>query len=204
MRQLIAAAFIATCALISGGHTRDIPTRPVTMVVRSQRVAQPRAARVVADHGPTARSTSRRREHSAGGMTGRSGSRRLACDGYHRAGHRGTHAQNQTLYKRPPTMRRLISPLLCSAGAGADFARPASQQSAEDLAYLKRTRERFPMAQPAPACDSPGCALLNAAIGVTSSMCPIRTGPAMRISRPGASIIVRDRPRRCRRSRVAP
>ncbi|MGB8485930.1 MAG: tripartite tricarboxylate transporter substrate-binding protein, partial [Xanthobacteraceae bacterium] len=33
MRQTIAAAFIATCALISGGHTQDYPTRPVTMVV---------------------------------------------------------------------------------------------------------------------------------------------------------------------------
>ena len=87
MRQLIAAAFIATCALISAGHTQDYPTRPVTMVVPFAAGGPTDVlARVVADRMGQLLSQQVVVENigGAGGMTGGS-ARRL----HHRAGHRG-------------------------------------------------------------------------------------------------------------------
>src|SRR4029453_17810545 len=105
MRQIIIAAFIAACALTSAGNAQDYPTRPVTMVI-------PFAAggptdvlgRVVADRMSQLLGQQVVVENvgGAGGMTGIQRVAQAAPDGYTIAlGTVGTHAQNQTLYKRP-------------------------------------------------------------------------------------------------------
>ncbi len=103
-KVLLAAAF---AALVSAGHAtaQDFPTRPVTMVIPfaaggpqdtigrviAQRMSELLGQQVVVEN--------------VGGAGGMTGSKRVADakpDGYTMVlGSVGTHAQNQTLYKRP-------------------------------------------------------------------------------------------------------
>src|SRR5262245_54178667 len=103
-KALLAAVF---AALVSAGHAtaQDFPTRPVTMVIPfaaggpqdtigrviAQRMSELLGQQVVVEN--------------VGGAGGTTGSKRVADakpDGYTMVlGSVGTHAQNQTLYKRP-------------------------------------------------------------------------------------------------------
>jgi tripartite-type tricarboxylate transporter receptor subunit TctC len=189
MRQTIAAAFIATCALISAGHTQDYPTRPVTMVVPFAAGGPTDVlARVVADRTGQLLGQQVVVENigGAGGMTGAQRVAQAPPDGYTIGlGTVGTHAQNQTLYKRPLynaatdfTPVALLAQVPLVLIARKDL--PANNLQ-EFIAYLKANQDKISYGSAgAGSATHLGCALLNAAIGVTVQHVPYRgTGPAM-------------------------
>ena len=189
MRQTIAAAFIATCALISAGHTQDYPTRPVTMVVPFAAGGPTDVlARVVADRMGQLLGQQVVVENigGAGGMTGAQRVAQAPPDGYTIGlGTVGTHAQNQTLYKRPLynaatdfTPVALLAQVPLVLISRKDL--PANNLQ-EFIAYLKANQDKISYGSAgAGSATHLGCALLNAAIGVTVQHVPYRgTGPAM-------------------------
>jgi tripartite-type tricarboxylate transporter receptor subunit TctC len=189
MRQTIAAAFIATCALISAGHTQDYPTRPVTMVVPFAAGGPTDVlARVVADRMGQLLGQQVVVENigGAGGMTGAQRVAQAPPDGYTIGlGTVGTHAQNQTLYKRPLynaatdfTPVALLAQVPLVLIARKDL--PANNLQ-EFIAHLKANQDKISYGSAgAGSATHLGCALLNAAIGVTIQHVPYRgTGPAM-------------------------
>jgi tripartite-type tricarboxylate transporter receptor subunit TctC len=189
MRRIITAAFFAVCALIGPGHAQDYPTRPLTMVI-------PFAAggptdvlgRVVGDRMGQLLGQQLVIENvgGAGGMTGVQRGAQAAPDGYTMVlGTVGTHAQNQTLYKRPlynaaadftPVALMAQVPLVLIARKDL----PANSLQ-EFIAYLKANQDKMSYGSAgAGSATHLGCALLNAAIGVTIQHVPYRgTGPAM-------------------------
>jgi tripartite-type tricarboxylate transporter receptor subunit TctC len=189
MRRIISAAFVAVCALIGPGHAQDYPTRPLTMVI-------PFAAggptdvlgRVVGDRMGQLLGQQLVIENvgGAGGMTGVQRGAQAAPDGYTMVlGTVGTHAQNQTLYKRPlynaaadftPVALMAQVPLVLIARKDL----PANSLQ-EFIAYLKADQDKMSYGSAgAGSATHLGCALLNAAIGVTIQHVPYRgTGPAM-------------------------
>jgi tripartite-type tricarboxylate transporter receptor subunit TctC len=189
MRRIITAAFVAMCALIGPGHAQDYPTRPLTMVI-------PFAAggptdvlgRVVADRMGQLLDQQVVIENvgGAGGMTGVQRGAQAAPDGYTIVlGTVGTHAQNQTLYKRPlynaatdftPVALMAQVPLVLIARKDL----PANSLQ-EFIAYLKANQDKLSYGSAGAGSGTHlGCALLNAAIGVTIQHVPYRgTGPAM-------------------------
>jgi tripartite-type tricarboxylate transporter receptor subunit TctC len=189
MRQLIAAALIATCALIGAGHAEDYPARPVTMVVPFAAGGPTDVlARVVADRMGQLLDQQVAVENigGAGGMTGVQRVAQAPPDGYTIAlGTVGTHAQNQTLYKRPLynaatdfTPVALLAQVPLVLIARKDL--PANNLQ-EFIAYLKANQDKISYGSAgAGSATHLGCALLNAAIGVTIQHVPYRgTGPAM-------------------------
>ena len=189
MRQTLAAAFIATFALIGAGHTQDYPTRPITMVVPFAAGGPTDVlARVVADRMGQLLGQQVVVENvgGAGGMTGVQRVAEAPPDGYTIAlGTVGTHAQNQTLYKRPLynaatdfTPVALLAQVPLVLIARKDL--PANNLQ-EFIAYLKANQDKISYGSAgAGSATHLGCALLNAAIGVTVQHVPYRgTGPAM-------------------------
>jgi tripartite-type tricarboxylate transporter receptor subunit TctC len=189
MRQLIAAAFIATCALIGAGQAEDYPARPITMVVPFAAGGPTDVlARVVADRTGQLLGQQIAVENvgGAGGMTGVQRVAQAPPDGYTIAlGTVGTHAQNQTLYKRPLynaatdfTPVALLAQVPLVLIARKDL--PAGNLQ-EFIAYLKANQDKMSYGSAgAGSATHLGCALLNAAIGVTIQHVPYRgTGPAM-------------------------
>ena len=189
MRQTLAAAFIATFALIGAGHTQDYPTRPITMVVPFAAGGPTDVlARVVADRMSQLLGQQVVVENvgGAGGMTGVQRVAEAPPDGYTIAlGTVGTHAQNQTLYKRPLynaatdfTPVALLAQVPLVLIARKDL--PANNLQ-EFIAYLKANQDKISYGSAgAGSATHLGCALLNAAIGVTVQHVPYRgTGPAM-------------------------
>jgi tripartite-type tricarboxylate transporter receptor subunit TctC len=189
MRQTLAAAFIATFALIGAGHTQDYPTRPITMVVPFAAGGPTDVlARVVADRMGQLLGQQVVVENvgGAGGMTGVQRVAQAPPDGYTIAlGTVGTHAQNQTLYKRPLynaatdfTAVALLAQVPLVLIARKDL--PANNLQ-EFIAYLKANQDKISYGSAgAGSATHLGCALLNAAIGVTVQHVPYRgTGPAM-------------------------
>jgi tripartite-type tricarboxylate transporter receptor subunit TctC len=189
MRQFIAAAFIATCALIGAGRAEDYPARPITMVVPFAAGGPTDVlARVVADRMGQLLGQQVVVENvgGAGGMTGVQRVAQAPPDGYTIAlGTVGTHAQNQTLYKRPLynaatdfTPVALLAQVPLVLIARKDL--PANNLQ-EFIAYLKANQDKISFGSAgAGSATHLGCALLNAAIGVTIQHVPYRgTGPAM-------------------------
>ncbi len=122
----------------------------------------------------------------AGGMTGAQRVAQAAPDGYTMVlGTVGTHAQNQTLYKRPLynaatdfTPVALIAQVPLVLIARKDL--PVNNLQ-EFIAYVKANQDKMSYGSAgAGSATHLGCALLNAAIGVTIQHVPYRgTGPAM-------------------------
>jgi tripartite-type tricarboxylate transporter receptor subunit TctC len=173
----------------AAGAQGDWPTRPVTMVipfaaggptdvlgrVMAERMSQILGQQVVVEN-----------VGGAGGMTGSQRVARAAPDGSSFVlGTVGTHAQNQTLYKKP------------AYDAATDFA-PAAFIAEVPLVLI--TRKDFPAntlqdfikyakenqgkmtfgSAGAGSATHLGCVLLNSAMGVDISHVPYRgTGPAM-------------------------
>jgi tripartite-type tricarboxylate transporter receptor subunit TctC len=189
MRQIIIAAFTAACALVGAGNAQDYPTRPVTMVI-------PFAAggptdvlgRVVADRMSQLLGQQVVVENvgGAGGMTGIQRVAQAAPDGYTIAlGTVGTHAQNQTLYKRPLynaatdfTPVALLAQVPLVLIARKDL--PVNNLK-EFIAYVKANEDKMSYGSAgAGSATHLGCVLLNAAIGINIQHVPYRgTGPAM-------------------------
>jgi tripartite-type tricarboxylate transporter receptor subunit TctC len=189
MRHIITAAFAAICALVSVAHAQDYPTRPVTMVIPfaaggptdvlgrvvAERLSQILGQQVVVEN-----------VGGAGGMTGAQRVASAAPDGYTMVlGTVGTHAQNQTLYKRPlynaatdftPVALMAQVPLVLIARKDL----PASNLK-DFIAHVKANQSKISYGSAgAGSATHLGCVLLNAAIGADVQHVPYRgTGPAM-------------------------
>jgi tripartite-type tricarboxylate transporter receptor subunit TctC len=183
-------AFGAMLALTgAAGAQQDWPTRPVTMVipfaaggptdvlgrVMAERLSQILGKQVVVEN--------------VGGAGGMSGSQRVARaepDGYQFVlGTVGTHAQNQTLYKKPAYQAdtdfapvALIAEVPLVLITRNDL--PANSLQ-EFIAYAKAHQADMTFGSAgAGAATHLGCVLLNSAIGVDVRHVPYRgTGPAM-------------------------
>jgi len=189
MRHTIAAALVATCALTSAGRTQDYPAQPITMIVPFAAGGPTDVlARLVADRMGQLLGQQVVVENvgGAGGMTGAQRVAQAPPNGYTIGlGTVGTHAQNQTLYKRPLynaatdfTPVALLAQVPLVLIARKDL--PANDLQ-EFIAYLKANQDKMTFGSAgAGSATHLGCALLNAAIGVTIQHVPYRgTGPAM-------------------------
>lgn len=188
MRQ-IALAVLFAVGLAAAATAEDYPSRPITMVI-------PFAAggptdvlgRVVADRMSQLLGQQVVVENvgGAGGMTGVQRVAQSPPDGYTIAlGTVGTHAQNQTLYKRPlynaatdftPVALMAQVPLVLIARKDL----PANNLQ-EFIAYAKANEGKMSFGSAgAGSATHLGCVLLNAAMGVDIQHVPYRgTGPAM-------------------------
>ena len=148
----------------------------------------------------------------AGGGTGSQRVARAAPDGYtFLLGTVGTHAQNQTLYKKPLYNAAtdfqpvgLIAEVPLILITRKDF--PASSFE-EFVAYAKANQDKMTYGSAgAGSATHLGCVLLDSAMGTKIQHVPYRgTGPAMQDLMAGASTFsARSSRRRCRRSRAAP
>ena len=105
MRALIVAALALLPAFAGAARAQDWPTRPVTMVIPFAaggavdvigRILAPRLSELLGQQVVI------ENVGGAGGMTGADRVAKAAPDGYQfMLGSVGTHAQNQTLYKKP-------------------------------------------------------------------------------------------------------
>jgi len=188
-KALLAAVF---AALVSAGHAtaQDFPTRPVTMVVPfaaggpqdtigrviAQRMSELLGQQVVVEN--------------VGGAGGMTGSKRVAeakPDGYTMVlGSVGTHAQNQTLYKKPlynvvtdftPVAYLAVTPI-------ALITRPdlPVNNLKEFVAYAKDNQGKMQFGSAgAGSATHLGCVVLNTALGTPMiTHGPYKgTGPAM-------------------------
>jgi tripartite-type tricarboxylate transporter receptor subunit TctC len=188
MRQ-IALAVLFALSLATAAKAEDYPSRPITMVI-------PFAAggptdvlgRVVADRMSQLLGQQVVVENvgGAGGMTGVQRVAQSPPDGYTIAlGTVGTHAQNQTLYKRPlynaatdftPVALMAQVPLVLIARKDL----PVNNLQ-EFIAYTKANQSKMSFGSAgAGSATHLGCLLLNAATGVDIQHVPYRgTGPAM-------------------------
>ena len=188
-KVLLAAAF---AALVSAGQAtaQDFPTRPVTMVIPfaaggpqdtigriiAQRMSELLGQQVVVEN--------------VGGAGGMTGSKRVADakpDGYTMVlGSVGTHAQNQTLYKRPlynvetdftPVAYLAVTPI-------ALITRPdlPVNNLKDFVAYAKANQGKMQFGSAgAGSATHLGCVVLNTAMGTPMiTHVPYKgTGPAM-------------------------
>jgi tripartite-type tricarboxylate transporter receptor subunit TctC len=182
-------ALAAMLALAGTAGAQNWPTRPITMVipfaaggptdvlgrVMAERMSQILGQQVVVEN-----------VGGAGGMTGVQRVARAAPDGSSFVlGTVGTHAQNQTLYKKPaydaandfaPVVFIAEVPLILITRK--DF--PANSLQ-EFIAYAKANHGKMTFGSAgAGSATHLGCVLLNSALGVDISHVPYRgTGPAM-------------------------
>jgi len=188
MRQ-IALAVLFAISLVAMANANDYPSRPITMVI-------PFAAggptdvlgRVVADRMSQLLGQQVVVENvgGAGGMTGVQRVAQSPPDGYTIVlGTVGTHAQNQTLYKRPlynaatdftPVALMAQVPLVLIARKDL----PVNNLQ-EFIAYAKANQSKMSFGSAgAGSATHLGCVLLNAAMGIDIQHVPYRgTGPAM-------------------------
>ena len=188
-KLLIGAALAAVVSFAMPASAQTYPTRPVTMIV-------PFAA-----GGPTdvlARIVAARMGEvlgqqvvienvgGAGGMTGSARVAQAKPDGYNIVlGTVGTHAQGQTLYKKPLynaatdfTPVALIAEVPIVLIARKDL--PASNLQ-EFVAYTKKNQDKMTFGSAgAGSATHLGCVVLNSAMGTHVTHVPYRgTGPAM-------------------------
>ena len=189
IRALAAAGLAGLVALPGSAVAQDWPTRPVTMVIPfaaggpqdtigrlvSQRMSEVLGQQVVIEN--------------VGGAGGMTGSKRVADappDGYTFVlGSVGTHAQNQTLYKRPAyhadtdfTPVAFIAQTPIALIVRKDLP---VKDFPEFIAYAKANQAKMSFGSAgASSATHLGCVVLNSAIGVDVTHVPYRgTGPAM-------------------------
>jgi len=189
MKKAILAAAIAALTMVGQAGAENFPTRPVTMVIPfaaggptdvlgrviGQRMGEILGQTVIIENGG-----------GAGGMTG---SKRVADanpDGYTMVlGTVGTHAQGQTLYKRPLynaitdfTPVVLIAEVPIALLARKDL--PVNNLK-EFVAYAKANQSKMQFGSAgAGSATHLGCVVLNSAMGTTITHVPYKgTGPAM-------------------------
>ena len=189
MKKLVFAAAFAAMALAGSAGAEDFPTRPVTMVIPfAAGGPQDTIGRIIAQRmgellGQTVV------VENVGGAGGMTGSKRVADakpDGYTMVlGSVGTHAQNQTLYKRPlynvetdftPVAYLAMTPI-------AIIARPDLPVSnfKEFIAYAKENQDKMQYGSAgAGSATHLGCVVLDSAMGTKITHIPYKgTGPAM-------------------------
>ncbi|HLL28432.1 MAG TPA: tripartite tricarboxylate transporter substrate-binding protein [Xanthobacteraceae bacterium] len=183
----IAIASVLACA--SAAQAQEWPTRSVTMVIPfaaggpqdgigrivAQRMGEILGQQVIVEN-----------VGGAGGMTGADRVAKAEPDGYQFVlGSVGTHAQNQTLYKRPaynaaadftPVALIAVTPLVLITRK--DF--PANNLK-EFIAYAKANQAKMSYGSAgAGSATHLGCVIVNSVMGTDITHVPYRgTGPAM-------------------------
>jgi tripartite-type tricarboxylate transporter receptor subunit TctC len=189
LKTLIGAALAGAVGLAGAASAQDFPTRPITMVipfaaggptdvlgrVMAERMSQILGQQVVVEN-----------VGGAGGGTGSLRVARATPDGYtFLLGTVGTHAQNQTLYKKPLYNAAadfqpvgLIAEVPLNLITRKDF--PANSFE-EFVAYSKKNQDKMTYASAgAGSATHLGCVLLDTAMGTKIQHVPYRgTGPAM-------------------------
>ncbi|MGP0090251.1 MAG: Bug family tripartite tricarboxylate transporter substrate binding protein [Xanthobacteraceae bacterium] len=184
-----AAALAGLLALSGTAGAQDWPTRPVTMIipfaaggptdvlgrVMAQRVSEILGQQVVVEN-----------VGGAGGMTGSARVAQADPDGYTFVlGTVGTHAQNQTLYKKPLYSAETdFAPvvLIAEVPIALLVRKDLPVNSFQDfIAYTKANHDKMTFGSAgAGSATHLGCVVLNAAIGINVTHVPYRgTGPAM-------------------------
>ena len=190
MKKVLLAAALA--ALVSAGQAtaQDFPTRPVTMVIPfAAGGPQDTIGRIIAQR-MTELLGQQVIVENVGGAGGMTGSKRVADakpDGYTMVlGSVGTHAQNQTLYKRPlynvetdftPVAYLAITPIALITRPDL----PASNLK-DFVAYAKANQGKMQFGSAgAGSATHLGCVVLNTAMGAPMiTHVPYKgTGPAM-------------------------
>jgi tripartite-type tricarboxylate transporter receptor subunit TctC len=188
-RTVIGLALTTLLAATAPGAAQDWPTRPVTMIIPfAAGGPQDTIGRVVAQRMSEILGQQVVIEN-VGGAGGMTGSKRVADaspDGYTFVlGSVGTHAQNQTLYKKPAyhadtdfTPVALIAETPIALIVRKDL--PVNNFQ-EFIAYAKAHQDKMQFGSAgAGSATHLGCVVLNAAIGVNITHVPYRgTGPAM-------------------------
>jgi len=190
MRKLLFGVALAVLAGVAGPATaQDYPTRPVTLIIPfaaggptdvlgrivGARMGEVLGQQVVIEN-----------VGGAGGMTGSARVAQSAPDGYTIAlGTVGTHAQGQSLYKKPLynaatdfTPVALIAEVPIVLIARKDF--PANNLQ-EFVDYTKKNQDKITFGSAGTGSATHlGCVVLNTAMGTNITHVPYRgTGPAM-------------------------
>jgi tripartite-type tricarboxylate transporter receptor subunit TctC len=189
LKIVTSAALTVVFALAGAAQAQDYPSRPVTLVIPfaaggpqdtigrviAQRMSEVLGQQVVVEN--------------VGGAGGMTGSKRVADaqpDGYTMVqASVGTHAQNQTLYKKP-----LYNSATDFTPVAFLAQTPIALITRKDLpvnnlqefvAYAKANKEKMTFGSAgAGAATHLGCVVLNTAMGVDITHVPYRgTGPAM-------------------------
>src|SRR5437660_5884320 len=189
IRTLIGAAVAGSLALVGSAAAQDWPTRPVTMVIPfAAGGPQDTIGRVVAQRMSEILGQQVVIENvgGAGGMTGSKRAADAPPDGYTFVlGSVGTHAQNQTLYKKPAyhadtdfTPVGFIAQTPIALIVRKDM--PVSNFK-EFVAYAKQNQAKMQYGSAgAGSATHLGRVVPNSAIGVDITHVPYRgTGPAM-------------------------
>src|SRR3954451_10659931 len=189
LRSVVAAAVAGVLASVTGAQAQNYPTRPVTMIIPfaaggptdvlgrivGQRMSELLGQQVVIEN--------------VGGAGGMTGSKRVADaqpDGYIMGiGTVGTHAQGQTLYKRPlynsqtdftPVALLAQVPIVLTARKDLPV-----KDFKEFVAYAKENQSKMQFGSAgAGSATHLGCVLLNYILKTNITHIPFRgTGPAM-------------------------
>jgi tripartite-type tricarboxylate transporter receptor subunit TctC len=189
MIKIFATAITTVLSLAGSASAQDFPTRPITLVipfaaggpqdtigrVLAQRMSEILGQQVVVEN--------------VGGAGGMTGSKRVADarpDGYTMVqASVGTHAQNQTLYKKP-----LYNSVTDFTPVAFIAETPIALITRKDLpvtdfksfiAYAKANQEKMQFGSAgAGAATHLACVVLNSALGLNVTHVPYRgTGPAM-------------------------
>ena len=190
MRHVISSATIA-CLLAFGAaaNAQNYPSRPITMVIPFAaggptdvlgRVVAARMSEILGQQVVV---------ENVGGAGGQSGSKRVAdaqADGYALViGTVGTHAQGQTLYKKPLynavtdfTPVALLAEVPIALITRKDL--PAGNLK-EFVAYAKANQDKMTFGSAGPGSATHlGCVVANTVLGLNITHVPYRgTGPAM-------------------------
>ena len=203
LKTLFGAVLAGALGIAGAASAQNFPTRPMTLVipfaaggptdvlgrVMAEAMSKSLGQQVVVEN-----------VGGAGGGTGSQRVARAAPDGYtFLLGTVGTHAQNQTLYKKPLYNAAtdfqpvgLIAEVPLILITRKDF--PASSFE-EFVAYAKANQDKMTYGSAgAGSATHLGCVLLNSAMGTKSSTCPT-AAPARRCRTSGRAdrLFVRDR-----------
>jgi tripartite-type tricarboxylate transporter receptor subunit TctC len=189
MRRFVLRAALALIGLAGAASAEDFPSHPLTMVIPFAaggptdvlgRIVAARMGEVLGQNVII------ENVGGAGGMTGAAKVAQSKPDGYTMVlGTVGTHAQGQTLYKRPLynaatdfTPVALIAEVPIVLIVRKDL--PVSNLQ-EFIAYAKKNQDKMQFGSAgAGSATHLGCVVLNSAMGVNITHVPYRgTGPAM-------------------------
>lgn len=188
-KSFVAAALVACLGWVGAAQAQNYPNRPITLIIPfaaggptdvlgravGQRLGEILGQTVVVEN-----------VGGAGGMLGGARVKQAAPDGYTIGlGTVGTHAQNQTLYKRPLyhaaddfTPVALIAELPIVLIASKNL--PANNLK-EFVAYAKQNQDKMQFGSAgAGSATHLGCVVVNQALGTNITHVPYPgTGPAM-------------------------
>jgi tripartite-type tricarboxylate transporter receptor subunit TctC len=189
LKRFSGVALGALLALANAASAQNYPTKPVTMIIPfaaggpqdtinrvvAQRLSEILGQQVIIEN-----------VGGAGGMTGSKRVADAAPDGYtFGVGSVGTHAQNQTLYKRPAynsvtdfTHIALMAETPIALTVRKDL--PTSNFK-DFVAYAKANHGKMQFGSAGPGSATHlGCVVLNSVLGINPTHVPYRgTGPAM-------------------------